>query len=245
MRWCLLLIWAQGLRQAPLLASGAVPGRLGTAGNISAEEGSSVTLQCHLSSTSATVTQVDWTQQGRFLAIHHAESGWSVYPAFRERVVPRPDLGLTLQALTANDTGVYSCIYHTFPDGIYRGRLFLEVLRSSGAGHLPGLLLPLLGVLLLVVICTVVTAVVMLARKKKFLRIRSAESGLRSVPCGQEEWELRVPAAPASCVGVEAAAAGSGSCREQRDDDYDEPHDYFNVLSYRSLGDISFPAETG
>lgn len=111
---------------------GAVPGRLGTAGNISAEEGGSVTLQCHLSSTSATVTQVDWTQQGRFLAIHHAESGWSIYPAFRERVVPRPDLGLTLQALTANDTGVYSCIYHTFPDGIYRGRLFLEVLRSSG-----------------------------------------------------------------------------------------------------------------
>ncbi|XP_008144838.1 T-cell immunoreceptor with Ig and ITIM domains [Eptesicus fuscus] len=247
MWWWLLLIWAQGLRQAPLLASGAVTGRIGTTGNISAEEGGSVTLQCHLSSTAATVTQVDWKQRDRFLAIHHTESGWSIYPAFRGRVVPRPNLGLTLQSLTTNDTGVYSCIYHTFPDGIYRGRLFLEVLRSSGAGHRPGLLIPLLGVLLLVVICTAVTVVVTLARKKKFLRIRSAESGLRRVPCGQEEWGLGVPASPASCVRAEAAAAGSGSgsCREQRDDDYDEPHDYFNVLSYRSLGDISFPAETG
>ncbi|XP_070259659.1 T-cell immunoreceptor with Ig and ITIM domains [Myotis yumanensis] len=243
MQWCLLLIWAQGLRQAPLLASGAVAGRIVTVGNISAEEGGSVTLQCHLSSTTATVTQVDWKQQEQFLAIHHAESGWSIYPAFRERVVPRSNLGLTLQSLTRNDTGAYSCVYHTFPDGIYRGRFFLEVLRSSGAGHSAGFLIPLLGVLLLVVICTAATMVVMLARKKKFLRIRSAESGLRTGPCGQDEWGLGVPASPASCVLTEAAAAGS--CREQRDDDYDEPHDYFNVLSYRSLGDISFPAETG
>lgn len=111
---------------------GAMAGRIGTTGNISAEEGGSVTLQCHLSSTTATVTQVDWKQRDRFLAIHHTESGWSIYPAFRGRVVPRPNLGLTLQSLTTNDTGVYSCIYHTFPDGIYRGRLFLEVLQSSG-----------------------------------------------------------------------------------------------------------------
>lgn len=121
-----------GTHARVLPSPGAVTGRIATVGNISAEEGGSVTLQCHLSSTTATVTQVDWKQQDQFLAIHHAESGWSIYPAFRERVVPRPNLGLTLQSLTTNDTGVYSCVYHTFPDGIYRGRFFLEVLRSSG-----------------------------------------------------------------------------------------------------------------
>lgn len=107
-------------------------GSIVTMGNVSAEEGGSVSLQCHLSSTTAMVTQVDWKQQDQFLAIHHVEAGWSIYPAFRERVVLHPNLGLTLQSLTTNDTGVYSCIYHTFPDGIYRGRFFLEVLRSSG-----------------------------------------------------------------------------------------------------------------
>ena len=101
-------------------------------GNISAEEGGSVTLQCHLSSTTAKVTQVNWKQQDQVVAIHHARLGWHIDPAFRERVVPDSNLGLTLQSLTSNDTGEYTCIYHTYPDGIYKGALFLQVLRHSG-----------------------------------------------------------------------------------------------------------------
>ncbi|EPY77209.1 T cell immunoreceptor with Ig and ITIM domains [Camelus ferus] len=208
MQWCLLLIWAQGLRQAPLPASGAVTGRIVTTGNISAEEGGSVTLQCHLSSTTAKVTQVNWEQQDHALAIHHTNLGWHIDPAFTERVVPGPHLGLTLRLLTMNDTGEYSCIYHTYPDGIYKGILFLEVLQSSVAEHSAGFLVPLLGATAtaLVVICTAVIVVVTVARK------------------------------------VEAVPAGLG--REQTGEDYVEPHDYFNVLSYRSLGSLSFPAET-
>lgn len=103
-----------------------------TVGNISAEEGSSVTLQCHLSSTTALVTQVIWEQQDQLLATHHSEWGWHISPAFSKRVAPSPNLGLTFQSLTVNDTGEYFCTYHTFPDGIYRGSLFLEVLQSSG-----------------------------------------------------------------------------------------------------------------
>lgn len=103
-----------------------------TTGNISAKEGGSVTLQCHLSSTTANVTQVNWEKQDQLLAVHHTDLGWHIYPAFRERVAPGPNLGLTLQSLTENDTGEYLCTYHTYPDGIYRGTFFLEVLQSSG-----------------------------------------------------------------------------------------------------------------
>ncbi|XP_017507888.2 T-cell immunoreceptor with Ig and ITIM domains isoform X2 [Manis javanica] len=242
MQWCLLLIWAQGLRQAPLPASGAVTGRIVTMGNISAEEGGSVTLQCQLSSTTAKVTQVNWEHQHRVLAVHHANLGWHIYPAFQERVAPGPDLGLTLQSLTVNDTGSYFCIYHTYPDGIYKGMVFLEVLQV--AEHSSGFRIPWLGamVTVLVVVCTVVIIVVTLARKKS-LRIHSMESGLGRMASEQEEWCPGLPPPPASDVQEEDVPAGL--CGEQTDDDYAEPHDYFNVLSYRSLGSFSFPAQTG
>ncbi|XP_058517903.1 T-cell immunoreceptor with Ig and ITIM domains isoform X1 [Ochotona princeps] len=163
MRWCFLLIWAQGLRQAPLLTSGMIV----TAGNLSAEEGGSAILQCHLSSITAEVTQVNWEQQDQLVAIRHADFGWHVSSAFRERVVPGPNLGLTLLSLTANDTGEYFCIYHTYPHGIYKGRIFLEVRGSSVAEQSIGFQIPLLAALatLLVVLCVAVVGVVALAGK--------------------------------------------------------------------------------
>ncbi|KAM6162749.1 T-cell immunoreceptor with Ig and ITIM domains [Erethizon dorsatum] len=137
MRWCLFLIWAQGLRQAARLISESVEGAIVTQGNILAKEGGSVILQCYLSSTTANVTQVDWEQQDQLLAIYHPHFGWYVNPVFSERVSPGPSKGLTFHLLTMNDTGEYFCIYHTYPDGIYRGRIFLEVRESSGAGNTP------------------------------------------------------------------------------------------------------------
>lgn len=132
---------APGLMHAFSPSLGAVSGRIVTMGNVSAEEGGSVILQCHLSSTTAKVTQVNWEQQDQLLAVHHANLGWHIYPAFRERMAPGPNLGLTLQSLTRNDTGEYFCTYHTYPDGIYRGTLFLEVLHSSGMPSAAGWLM--------------------------------------------------------------------------------------------------------
>ncbi|PNI53992.1 TIGIT isoform 3 [Pan troglodytes] len=244
MRWCLLLIWAQGLRQAPL-ASGMMTGTIETTGNISAEKGGSIILQCHLSSTTAQVTQVNWEQQDQLLAICNADLGWHISPSFKDRVAPGPGLGLTLQSLTMNDTGEYFCVYHTYPDGTYTGRIFLEVLESSVAEHSARFQIPLLGAMAatLVVICTAVIVVVALARKKKALRIHSVEGDLRRKSAGQEEWSPSAPSPPGSCVQAEAAPAGL--CGEQRGEDYAELHDYFNVLSYRSLGNCSFFTETG
>ncbi|XP_003797780.1 T-cell immunoreceptor with Ig and ITIM domains [Otolemur garnettii] len=243
MQWCLLLIWAQGLNQAAL-TSGAITGTVVTTGNVSVEEGGSVVLQCHLSSTTAAVTQVNWEQQDRFLAVRHAELGWYIDPAFKDRVAPGPSLGLTFQRLTINDTGEYFCTYHTYPDGIYTGRIFLQVLRSSVTEHSPRIQILLVGALaiVLVVTCIAVIGVVALARKKKSLRICSLESGLRRTPAEQEQWSASVPPSPGSCVQAEAGPAEL--CREQRGDDCVEPHDYFNVLSYRSLGSFSFLSET-
>ncbi|XP_035963029.1 T-cell immunoreceptor with Ig and ITIM domains [Halichoerus grypus] len=245
MRWYLLLIWAQGLGQAPLPASGAVSGRIVTMGNVSAEEGGSVILQCHLSSTTAKVTQVNWEQQDQLLAVHHANLGWHIYPAFRERMAPGPNLGLTLQSLTRNDTGEYFCTYHTYPDGIYRGTLFLEVLHSSVAEHSAAFQIPLLGAMatVLAVICVAAIMVVTLTRKKKSCRVHCAESGLRMLAREQEEWNPRALSSAGS--GGQAETAPVGFYTEQGGEDYAEPHDYFNVLSYRSLGSFSFLAEMG
>uniref|UniRef100_A0A8D2CR93 T-cell immunoreceptor with Ig and ITIM domains n=1 Tax=Sciurus vulgaris TaxID=55149 RepID=A0A8D2CR93_SCIVU len=212
-------------------------GTIVTKGNISAEEGGSVILQCHLSSTMAEVTQVNWEQRDQLLAICHTKFGWYINPVFSERVTPGPHLGLTFQSLTMNDTGEYFCIYHTYPDGIYEGSIFLE---HSAGFQIP--LLAALGVICMGVICMAVIRMVALARKTS-LRINSAESDLRRSPSEQQEWNPSISSSPGSCVQAEATPAGL--CSVQREDDYAEPHDYFNVLSYRSLESFNFLTETG
>ncbi|XP_042524775.1 T-cell immunoreceptor with Ig and ITIM domains [Dipodomys spectabilis] len=239
----LLLLWAQGLRQAGLLASGVMTGVLITKGNISAEEGDSVILQCLLSSTMANVTQVNWEQQEKFLATYHTDFGWHINPSFRERLIPGPSLGLTILSLTRNDTGEYLCIYHTYPDGIYKGRIFLEVLERSASKNSTWVLIPWLGAMATVLgaICSAVIRAVTLSRKKP-LTITSVESRPRSTPAELQEWSPSIPCSSRSCVQEEASSAVP--CGQERGDDYAEPHDYFNVLSYRSLGSFSFLAET-
>uniref|UniRef100_H0VUU5 T-cell immunoreceptor with Ig and ITIM domains n=1 Tax=Cavia porcellus TaxID=10141 RepID=H0VUU5_CAVPO len=167
MRWCLLLIWAQGLRQAARFTSESVEGTVLTQGNILAKEGGSVILQCHLSSTTANVTQVNWEQQDQLLAIYHPHFGWYINPILSDRVSPGPREAIAFHSLTTNDTGEYFCIYHTYPDGIYRGRIFLEVQGSSAAKTSTWFQISLLGAVAsaLGIICATAFGVVTLARK--------------------------------------------------------------------------------
>ncbi|XP_038200318.1 T-cell immunoreceptor with Ig and ITIM domains [Arvicola amphibius] len=234
----LLLIWVQGLILAAFLTSGATKGTIQTKGNISAEEGGSVILQCHFFSSTAEVTQVNWEQRDQILAVYSADQGWHVPSVFSERVIPGPSLGLTFQSLTMNDTGEYSCTYHTYPDGIYKERIFLKVQGSSGPqfqmASLGGDMAAVLGI-----ICLMITGVAVRARQKS-PRIHSMGSGLGRTAAEPQEASLRCLSAPGGPVQTEAAPAGL--CGEE--DDYAEPRDYFNVLSYRSLESFSVLAKT-
>ncbi|CAH6792345.1 Tigit [Phodopus roborovskii] len=231
----LFLICVQGLILAAFLTSGVTASIIETKGSIYAEEGGSVILQCHFSNT-AEVTQVNWEQQDQLLAVYSADWGWHVPSVFRKRVVTGPSLGLTFQSLTRNDTGEYFCTYHTYPDGIYKGRIFLKVQESSVAqfqtGFLGGAMVAALGV-----ICLMVTGVIVLARKKS-LRLQSMESGLGRMAAESQEMSLRIVSTEA--VQTEAAPAGF----YEEEDDYAEPRDYFNVLGYRSLESFSVLAKT-
>ncbi|XP_021040090.1 T-cell immunoreceptor with Ig and ITIM domains [Mus caroli] len=237
----LLLVWVQGLIQAAFLATGATAGTIDTKGNISAEEGGSVILQCHFSSDTAEVTQVDWKQRDQLLAIYSVDMGWHVSSVFSERVVPGPSLGLTFQLLTMNDTGEYFCTYHTYPSGIYKGRIFLKVQESSVAqfqtASLGGTMVAVLGL-----ICLMVTGVTVLARKKS-IRMHSIKSGLGRTEAEPQEWSLRSLSSPGGPVQTQAAPAGP--CGEQAEDDSADPQDYFNVLSYRSLESFIAVSKTG
>ncbi|MEJ1283171.1 T cell immunoreceptor with Ig and ITIM domains [Cricetulus griseus] len=177
----LFLIWVQGLTLAAFLTSGATAGTIETKENISAEEGGSVILQCHFFSNTAEVTQVNWEQQGQLLAVYSADQGWYVSSVFSERVVPGPSLGLTFQSLTRNDTGEYFCIYHTYPDGIYKGRIFLKVQESSAAQSqtalLGGAMATVLGL-----ICLMITGVTVLARKSYVLLLPGSFHGMLDIP---------------------------------------------------------------
>ncbi|KAG8514649.1 T-cell immunoreceptor with Ig and ITIM domains [Galemys pyrenaicus] len=230
MQWCFLLFWAQGLRQASFADSGAVAGKIVTAGNMSAEEGGSITLHCHLCFTTAEVVQVDWHRQEQLLAICNSNLGCHIHSS---QVASVSNFSLVLQSLTMNDTGEYFCTYYTYPGGISKGRLFLQVLQNSGAEWSPGFQIPLLGALAAVLLglCTVVVVV---ARKKKFLRTHTVERDLRRVASEQENGSPRSLSFPGSYVQAPVSLY-----REESGDDYAEPHDYFNVLSYRSLGSFS------
>ncbi|XP_054980482.1 T-cell immunoreceptor with Ig and ITIM domains [Sorex araneus] len=233
------LLWALTLRQASGAARGDMTGRILTAGNFSAEEGGSVTFHCRLSYTNANVTQIHWEQQDQLLAVHHAKLGWHIPSNFRDRVSPGPNLDITLHSLVKNDTGEYFCTFYTYPDGIYKGRLFLEVLQSSVAKHSTVFQMPFLGVLatLLVVICVAVIVVAVQFIKNKLFGTHSARNDLRRMASEHEPWNPSIPSSPGTW-------ATDSPCGEQGDEHYADPHDYFNVLSYRSLGSLSYLAET-
>lgn len=236
----MLLVWVQGLTETAFLAAGATAGTMETKGNISAEEGGSVVLQCHFSSDTAEVTQVNWEQRDQLLAVYSVDLGWYVPSVFSDRVVPGPSLGLTFQSLTTNDTGEYFCTYHTYPDGIYKGRIFLKVQESSAhfqIALLGGTMAAVLGL-----ICLMATGVTVLARKRS-IRMHSVESGLGRTEAEPQEWNLRILSSPSGPVQTQAAPADL--CGEQTEDDYTDPQDYFNVLSYRSLESFIALSKTG
>ncbi|XP_020862852.1 T-cell immunoreceptor with Ig and ITIM domains isoform X2 [Phascolarctos cinereus] len=241
MNWWLLLLW-----QALLPTSGAVTGRILAVEKMSAVEGTSATLQCNLIHTTAEVTQVIWKRNEQLLAVCDSVYGSLINPVFRRKVNLALDYGITLLSLTVNDTAEYHCDFHTFPDGIYKGNIFLEVTERN----LPGDSAEALdnsysrisfGVMVSVIIIIAATVImlVILGVKRKTFRISSANYGLQS-PSEQNELS---PSSHGRCVQLEATPM-TISQDYQQENDSAQSHEYFNILSYRSLSSFNLPVET-
>ncbi|CAN2387748.1 negative regulation of interleukin-12 production, partial [Pristimantis euphronides] len=115
--------------------------------NITATEGSTVTLQCHLLIEDIKVTQViedikvtqvNWNfcnnQHIAFHVNYHDTKGM-VVDKFSDRVSLAKDYGITISGINRNDTGQYCCIFNTFPLGKFTGRIYLQVLSKVSWTH--------------------------------------------------------------------------------------------------------------
>ncbi|XP_010217360.1 PREDICTED: T-cell immunoreceptor with Ig and ITIM domains [Tinamus guttatus] len=98
-----------------------------TPGNIHAARDNNLTLHCYLALFNAIVSLVSWNRCNRVdLVVYLNKSMASISPAFMEKISLAADYGITLHLLGLNDTGDYCCKFHTFPFGVYEGRMFLE-----------------------------------------------------------------------------------------------------------------------
>ncbi|XP_037765051.1 T-cell immunoreceptor with Ig and ITIM domains isoform X2 [Chelonia mydas] len=234
------LLW----HMAPLLhVSGDTTEKILTAGNVSAVENSNITLRCSLSLTNAIVSQVNWNRCNRVtLAVYLNKDKGIVQPVFTEKVSLAAEYGITIHLLGVNDTGDYCCEFHTFPYGIYEGRMFLELAGASEEmtlwKNLSYIIISLiLGVLLLM--CFIVW---ILRRKKQTWKIHVPSHVLQKVPSSSSGQDCSSPnPATGSSAEARVAPAGSVGAQEESDDD----HDYFSVLWYKSHSSRSTVVQMG
>uniref|UniRef100_F6UIB1 T-cell immunoreceptor with Ig and ITIM domains n=1 Tax=Monodelphis domestica TaxID=13616 RepID=F6UIB1_MONDO len=224
-------------------------GRILTVENISALEGTSATLQCHLLYTAAEITQVSWKRNGHLLALHDSIYGSVIDPAFRKKVTLAPAYGITLLSLNASDTGEYLCDFYTFPDGIYKGKIFLEVTlpslpEDSEADALDSSHSRIsFGIMVSVIIISAATVImlVILGAMRKTFRINSANCHqMGRSPSKQNE--LR-SASLGSCLPTEAIPMTINQIYEL-ENGIEESRTYFNIIGYRSLNSFNFSVET-
>ncbi|XP_036600006.1 T-cell immunoreceptor with Ig and ITIM domains [Trichosurus vulpecula] len=226
---------------------GAVTGKISAVEKMSAVEGTSATFQCNLLYTTAKVTQVTWKRNDQLLATLDSVYGSFINPVFRKKVILALGYGITLLSLTANDTGQYHCDFHTFPDGIYKGNIFLEVTELSLPGDSAEALdsshsrisFGAMVSVIIIIAATVIIMLVILGAKRKTFRINSANYGLRS-PSKQNELS---PNSNGRCLQLEDTPM-TISQDYQQENDLTQSHEYFNILSYRSLSSFNLPVET-
>ncbi|XP_074067389.1 LOW QUALITY PROTEIN: T-cell immunoreceptor with Ig and ITIM domains [Macrotis lagotis] len=228
---------------------GTVTGRILTVEKMSAVEGTSATLQCFLLYTSAKVTQVTWKKNDHLLTTLESFYGSFIYPLFRNMNLA---LGhsITLLSLTTNDTGEYHCDFHTFPDGIYRGNIFLEVTELSLPGDSAAETSDSyhsrnsFGIMVSVVVIIVATVIIMviLGVKRKLFRINAVNNSFMGRSPSRQN-ELR-PNSLDRCLQIEATPMTIRQDYKQ-ENDIAESHEYSNILSYRSLRSFTSPLETG
>ncbi|XP_074839661.1 T-cell immunoreceptor with Ig and ITIM domains [Carettochelys insculpta] len=219
------LLW----HMAPLLhVSGAISEKILTPGNVSAVENSNVTLQCHLSVTNAIVSQVNWNQCNRVtIAVYLNKEKATVQPAFTEKVSLAAEYGITIHFLRVNDTGDYCCEFHTFPYGIYQGRMFLEVTETSEEKNVWKNFLYIIIGLVLGVFLLVCFTVWICRRKKQTQKIQVPPHVLEKVSSRSPGKECSSPN-PTTCYSARANMASTSNVGDQ--EECDDGHNYFNIL---------------
>ncbi|XP_067402172.1 T-cell immunoreceptor with Ig and ITIM domains isoform X2 [Emydura macquarii macquarii] len=229
------LLW----HMVPLLhVSGDTTEKILTSGNISAAENSNITLQCHLSLTDAIVSQVNWNQCNKvMLAVYLNKDKAVVQSAFTEKVSLAAEYGITIHFLGVNDTGDYCCQFHTFPYGIYEGRIFLKVKEAPAETPLWKNLPYIITSVILGVLLIVCFTVWILRSKKQIQKIHVPPHVLQKAPSScsiGQDCNASNPTAGSSAQ-ARVASSSSASAHEESDDG----HDYFNVLRYKSQHSIS------
>ncbi|KAM4043988.1 T-cell immunoreceptor with Ig and ITIM domains isoform 2-T2 [Anomaloglossus baeobatrachus] len=124
--------------------------------NITATDGSSVTLKCQLLVQDTTVVQVNWNFCNNVHIAYHVnyhDTVGMVQPEFSDRVSLATDYGIVISDVNRNDTGQYCCVFTTFPHGSYTGRIYLQVVSADTWTRGPYLWIGSgLGILLVVVV---------------------------------------------------------------------------------------------
>lgn len=154
--------------------------------NLTALEGSTVTLKCHLLKEDTKVTQVNWNFcNSVHIAFHvtNYDKEGMVTAEFSERVSLAKDYGITISGVNRNDSGQYCCVFNTFPHGKFTGRIYLQVYSQDTWTHNPYLWIGSgLGILLVV---AVLGAGIFFYKKKKsqafYSNINPKTSGAQSV----------------------------------------------------------------
>ncbi|XP_075707130.1 T-cell immunoreceptor with Ig and ITIM domains [Rhinoderma darwinii] len=188
--------------------------------NITATDGSTVTLRCHLLIDDTKVIQVNWNFcNDEHIAFHVNDHDTEaiVLQAYADRVSRAKDYGITISEVNRNDTGLYCCIYNTFPHGRFTGKIYLHVLSKetwtpelhlwAGCG---------LGILL---VFAVIGAGSLYYKKKKSC---AGSSNINPKTSGAKPVGSNIPS---------AALILSTSEEEEADGEY------FNIILYNNMSD--------
>ncbi|XP_069801433.1 T-cell immunoreceptor with Ig and ITIM domains [Dendropsophus ebraccatus] len=130
--------FALQMRLLLLVIIGASAETILRAENITATEGSTVTLQCHLLIGDTTVTQVNWNYCNNVHIAFHVsnyETEGIVLREFSDRISLAKHYGITIQGVSRNDSGQYCCVFNTFPHGKFTGKIYLQVSSPDSWTH--------------------------------------------------------------------------------------------------------------
>ncbi|XP_025055478.1 T-cell immunoreceptor with Ig and ITIM domains [Alligator sinensis] len=210
-----------------------------TAGNISASENSNVTLQCHLSMTNITVSLVTWDQCNQVqLAVYLNKDTGRVQPAFMDKISLAAEYGIIVHLLGVNDTGDYCCKFHTFPDGLYEGRVSLEMTASPKETAL-GNILPYVIIWLIVGVFLITCFIVWILKRKEKPKIHMPPRIMHKGFLKSSQHD-NYSQGPIRASVAQEVVASTSSMRTQEDSD--GSHEYFNVLQYKSHKNSSMSA---